>query len=105
MGTSLRKLRTHFFIIIRYLLSTQSMISRLYLGKYKAKAKVLFRRWTIPGKREHSHSGTVTVEKQQQQHKAKAKEVGLLRKGKYEKSQNSLVAHQDAFITITSEWL
>ena len=28
-----------FFIIIRYLLSTQSMISRLYLGKYKANAK------------------------------------------------------------------
>ena len=26
-----------FFIIIRYLLSTQSMISRLYLGKYKAR--------------------------------------------------------------------
>ena len=47
-----------FFIIIRYLLSTQSMISRLYLGKYKAKAKVLLRRWMI--------------------HKAKAKEVGLL---------------------------
>ena len=28
-----------FFIIIRYLLSTQSMISRLYHGKYKANAK------------------------------------------------------------------
>ena len=57
------------------------MISRLYLGKYKAKANVLLRRWMISGKREHSQSGTVTVEKQQQ-HKAKAKEVGLLNKGK-----------------------
>ena len=61
-----------FFIIIRYLLlSTQSMISRLYLGKYKAKAK----------------------------------EVGLLRKGKYKKGQNSLVAHWDAFMIITRERL
>ena len=74
MGTSLRKLRTLqiFFIIIRYLLlSTQSMISRLYLGKYKAKAK----------------------------------EVGLLRKGKYKKGQNSLVAHWDAFMIITRDGL
>ena len=72
-----------FFIIIRYLLSTQSMISRLYHGKYKAKANVLLRRWMIQGNREHSQSGTVTVEKQQHKAKAKAKEIGLLRKGKF----------------------